>query len=130
MATHHGNEGSAAIGANAIAEVTAWSYSETDPAIVEDTAIGDTTTTRLASGRVDGSGSVTCHFDETDTNGQESMTAGATVTLNLYTEGTASGDAYYTGDVIIETVETSVDMSSVSARTFNFVGPLTYTTVT
>lgn len=128
MATHHGNEGSAAVGANTIAEVTAWSYSESyEPA--EDTALGDTAKTYKTGGAKDGSGSVTCHLDDTDTNGQEAMTVGSEITLNLYFEGETAGDAYFTGDVIITSMEVGLEMAGVVSRSFNFVGVLTYTTV-
>ena len=129
MATTHGNDGLVFIGANAVAEVTAFTYTETDTSIVEDTAMGDTAVTRQTGNVIDGSGSVTCHWDETDTNGQEAMTPGSTVTLNLYPEGNASTDVYYGGDVIIESAEVGVDMGSINSRTFNFVGPLTRQTV-
>lgn len=127
MATHHGNEGAVYIGANAIAEVTAWSYSESID-LVEDSAIGDTTKT-YKTGLKDGSGSVTCHWDETDTSGQLAATVGASITLNLYPEGNTSGDAYYTGTVIVESVEVSGDMGSIVGRTIGFKGALTAATV-
>ena len=42
---------------------------------------------------------VECHWDETDTNGQEALDVGTSATIELYPEGADSGDAYYHGTV-------------------------------
>lgn len=96
MATHWGYEGQVKIGANAVAELEEWSFDQSVSPVV-DTAMGDTAETHIAgSGISRTEGSLTCHWDETDTTGQGAMTVGASVTLNLYPEGASSGDVYWT----------------------------------
>jgi hypothetical protein len=128
MATFHGNAGAVYISANAVAEVLSADYTESDVSIVDDSAIGDTEVSYLSGGRVDGSGSVTCHFDDTDTTGQEAMLtalrAGSTVTLNIYVEGVGSGDHERSGDVLIESYNLKLDQGSIVGATFNFKGVL------
>jgi hypothetical protein len=46
--------------------------------------------------------SVEVFWDETDTNGQQAMSVGASVTLNTYPEGSSSTDSYKTGAAIVE----------------------------
>jgi hypothetical protein len=106
MGTHIGNEGSVAVGANTVAEVESWSWTET-VATAEKSAIGDSYVARIA-GIKDGNGSITVFWDETDTNGQEALTIGATVTVNLYPEGATSTDKYLTGSCIVTEVTTDV----------------------
>lgn len=128
MATTHGNTGAVYSGANAVAEVTAWSYSETED-WADDTALGDTTRSRVASGIRDGSGSVTCHWDASDTTGQETLVPGDSVTLHLYPEGNSTSNTEYTGTAYIESVERSGDMSSIVSATFSFTGVMAKATV-
>ena len=84
MANHKGSEGVVKVGTNTVAEVRDWSISITADSI-EDTTMGDSARTYLSS-LTSATGSVTCYWDETDTTGQGAMTAGASVTLNLYPE--------------------------------------------
>ena len=90
MANHKGSEGAVYVGANAIAEITDWTMEETMRPI-DDSELGDTADTHQA-GPTDAGGTVVCWWDETDTNGQEALTIGASVTLNLYPVGNTSGD--------------------------------------
>ena len=80
MATHHGKEGVVKTGSNVTGEVTAFTL-ETTGDVVEDTSLSDSAKTFLA-GRTSFSGSVECHFDETDTS-QEEMTVGSSLTFTL-----------------------------------------------
>jgi len=99
MATHKGSEGTVKVGANAIAEIRSFSIEETADTL-EDTSMGDTARTYLPS-LTSFSGSIDVFWDETDTNGQNALTIGASVTLNLYPEGSTSGDTYLTGTAIV-----------------------------
>lgn len=99
MATHAGSEGTVKVGSNAIAEIRSYSLTETADTI-EDTTMGDSSRTYLASLK-SFSGSVDVFWDETDTTGQGALTAGASVTLNVYPEGATTGDTYYTGTAIV-----------------------------
>jgi len=129
MATHVGTSGVVKIGADSVAEVTGFNIDETNDT-VEDTSLTDTAKSYIAL-RKDATGTIECHWDETDTNGQESLDVGASVTLNLYPEGADSGDAYYTGTALVTGASVAVTMDGVISRTFNvqFTGGVTHTTV-
>ena len=99
MATHTGSEGTVKVGANAIAEIRSFSIEESADTL-EDTSMGDTARTYKSS-LTNFTGTVDVFWDETDTTGQGGLTIGSSVTLNLYPEGDASGDIYYTGTAIV-----------------------------
>ena len=132
MATHWGNEGTVKFGSNAIAEITEFEFTE-NVTPVDDTAMGDTYKTHIASSGIKSwSGTVTCHWDETDTNGQVAgAVVGVSVTLNLYPEGSTTGDKYYTGtaSVIERGITVKMDGETIK-QTFSFLGngALTYGT--
>ena len=129
MATHVGTSGVVKVGANAVAEVVGFNLDETNDT-VEDTSLTDTAKSYLVL-RKDATGTIECHWDETDTNGQEALDVGSSVTLNLYPEGADSGDAYYTGTAIVTGASVAVTMDGVISRTFNvqFSGGVSHTTV-
>ena len=129
MATHVGTAGVVKIGTNAVAEVVGFNVDETHDT-VEDTSLTDTAKTYLAL-RKDATGTIECHWDETDTTGQEALDVGSSVTLNLYPEGADSGDAYYTGTALVTGASVAVTMEGTISRTFNvqFSGGVTHTTV-
>lgn len=131
MAVHKGSEGLVKIGANTVAEVKSYSIEESADT-VETTKMGDTARTYLPS-LTTFSGTIECHWDETDTSGQGAMTIGAQVTLNLYPEGdnASESDSYYSGNVIITGVSRSAAMDDIVAATYSFqgTGALTLTTV-
>lgn len=121
MATHIGNEGVIKVGTNVVAEVRSWSLDER-AGTAEDTSMGDTYRT-YKSGLNEWSGQLECWWDETDTNGQEALSAGAEVTLNLYPEGDTTGDKYYSGSAIITSVQVAGSMdNSIVSRTIQFTG--------
>lgn len=120
MATHHGKNGTAKVGSDTIAEIDAFTLRE-QIATSDDSAMGDDYATHL-TGLKSWNGTVTCHWDETDTNGQETMVVGASVALKLYPEGAATGAAYYYGTATITEVGTDVNKGSIVQRTFNFTG--------
>jgi len=118
MATHHGRNGTVKVGSNTVAEIKSFSLDMTSDT-VEDTAMGDSMKSYKV-GQGDASGSITCHFDETDTSGQGAMTAGAEVSLTLAPEGADTGDTIFTMTAIINSVGFSVDMGDVVERSFGF----------
>jgi len=128
MATHHGKEGVVKTGANVTGEVTAFTL-ETTGDVVEDTSLSDSAKTFLA-GRTSFSGSVECHFDETDTS-QEEMVVGSSLTFTLLPEGNTSGDASYSGSGIVTGMSISNTLDGVISRsvTFQGTGALTVGTV-
>ena len=129
MATHKGSEGTVKSGANAIAEIRSYTITETAD-VLEDTSMGDTSRTYLSSLKTF-TGSIDCFWDETDTSGQLSLDPGSSVTINIYPEGSGTGDTYYTGSVIIteKSVTASYDGMVEASFSFQGTGALSETTV-
>lgn len=129
MATHKGSEGVVKVGTATVAEVRSYSIEETAETL-EDTSMGDAARTYCAS-LTSFSGSVDVFWDETDTTGQGSLTIGSEITLNLYPEGDAAGDTYYTGAVIVTGVTRTASFDGLveASITFQGNGVLTETTV-
>jgi len=77
------------------------------------------------------SGSVDVLWDETDSTGQGALTIGAEVTLNLYPEGSETGDTYMTGAAIVtgRSVNSSFDGLVEMSISVQGNGALTTTTV-
>lgn len=122
---HHGNEGSAAVGANEVAEVIDWTYDDSDAGgLLPSLPLGSTEETYVGSGAVRGGGTITCQWDETDTNGQNAMTVGASITLNLYPEGTTGGDIYLTGTAKIESRGFKLAQGGITTRSYTYKGVL------
>jgi len=124
MANHTGSEGVVKIGTNTLSEVRSFTISETGDTI-EDSTMGDASRTYKA-GMKTFTGSVVCYWDETDT-AQIALTVGAGVTLNLYPEGTTTGDKYYSGSVLITSIERSAAFDGMVEATFAFQGTGTLT---
>jgi len=118
MANHKGSEGVVKVGSNTISEVRDWSIEETAD-VIEDTSMGDSARTKKV-GLTSASGSLTAYWDETDTNGQEAMTIGSSVTLNLYPEGSANASTYATCTAILTSVGVSASFDGMVERTFSF----------
>jgi len=129
MATHTGSEGTVKVGSDAIAEIRSFSIEESADTL-EDTTMGDTARTYKPS-LTTFTGSVDVLWDETDTTGQGALTIGASVTLNVYPEGDASGDTYYSGSAIVTGVTRSSSFDGLveASITVQGNGALTQTTV-
>jgi predicted secreted protein len=129
MATHKGSEGTVKVGANAVAEIRSYSITETSDTL-EDTVMGDAARTYLASLK-SFSGSMDVFWDETDTNGQIALSPGSSVTINIYPEGSTSGDTYYTGSIIVteKSITASFDGMVEASISFQGTGALSETTV-
>lgn len=120
MATTHGKYGIVKIGANTVAETTSWSISETAET-VDNTAQGAAARTHLL-GQTSWTASISAHLDPSDTNGQEALTVGASVTVNLYPAGDQTGDREYTGTATVTSVSPSSEMASVNSVSFELQG--------
>ncbi len=120
MATTKGSQGLVKIGTNTVAEVISFSVDH-QVELVDDTELSDTDKTHLADIK-SWSGSIECHWDPTDTNGQEAMDVGASVTLNLYHEGATTGDIYYTGTATITSISRSNSAGETVKASFSFTG--------
>ena len=129
MATHKGSEGTVKSGVNAIAEIRSYTITETAD-VLEDTSMGDTSRTYLSSLKTF-TGSIDCFWDETDTSGQLTLDPGSSVTINIYPEGSTSGDTYYTGTVLIteKSITASFDGMVEASFSFQGTGALSETTV-
>lgn len=129
MANHKGSEGTVKVGSNAVAEIRSFSIEETGDTL-EDTSMGDSARTYLAS-LTSWSGSVDVFWDETDTSGQGALDVGSSVTLNLYPEGDAAADTYYTGTAIVtgKSVSSSFDGMVEASFSVQGTGALTESTV-
>ena len=99
MAVHKGSEGTVKVGANGILEVRSYSIEESADTL-ETSTMGDTARSYVPS-LTTFTASVDVYWDENDTNGQGALSIGAEVTLNVYPEGDASTDTYYTGSAIV-----------------------------
>jgi hypothetical protein len=129
MATHKGSEGTVKSGASTIAEIRSYTITETAD-VLEDTSMGDSSRTYLSSLKTF-TGSIDCFWDETDTSGQLSLDPGSSVTINIYPEGSGTGDTYYTGSVIIteKSITASFDGMVEASFSFQGTGALSETTV-
>jgi len=124
MANHSGSEGVVKIGTFTMAETRSYTLTETGDTI-EDSVMGDSYRT-FKTGMKGWTGSVVCFWDETE-SAQSALTAGASVTLNLYPEGNASTDKYYTGTVLVTSIERSAAFDGMVEATFSFQGTGTLT---
>lgn len=128
MATHTGSEGVIKSGANTVAEVRSYTVSETGDTI-EDTSMGDASRT-FKAGLKTWTASVEAFWDETDTSGQGSFDVGSSVTLNVYPEGSSTGDVYYTGSALVtgKTINATFDGMVEASFTLQGTGALSETT--
>lgn len=120
MATFRGKEGLIKIGANVVAEVDNWSVDQAS-ATEEDTAQGDDWQT-FKPGLKTSTGSIECHWDDTDATGQELLLVGAEVTLLLYPEGDAVGANELTVSAIITGISMGVPKDNIVSRSFQWQG--------
>ena len=131
MATHTGNGGVVKVGSSpsTVAEVRDFSLSLSADTI--ETSVMGSTGRTYSPGMTSGSGSITCYWDETDTNGQEALTIGVDIAAELYPEGTASGAKYYDFQAIVTDVTVSTSFDGMVERTFSFTvdGNVTLSTV-
>ena len=128
MATHAGSEGIVKVGANTVAEVRSYSIEESADTL-EQTTMGDSARQYRPS-LTTWSGSVDVYWDETDTTGQGALTVGSEITLNVYPEGDASGDTYYTGSCIVTGVSKSGAFDGMVEASISVQGDGALTTTT
>lgn len=129
MANHHGSEGVVRVGANAVAEVTGFSFTSTAE-YAEDTTLSDTAKTYNTTAITSWNGSVTAFWDETDTSGQVALAPGANVALVLAPEGVDTGDTRYSGNALVTEITRNIQRGAITEITFNFIGNGTLTAAT
>jgi hypothetical protein len=126
MATTHGTSGSVYIGANLIAEINEWTL-DLAADFAETTNLAATAKTSHPTAITSFRGTVNCWWDDTDTNGQEAMTVGTSVTLKLRPEGVGSGLREYSGTCRIASEGINVRKGQITERAFSFEGSGTLT---
>ena len=128
MANHLGREGLVKISSTTIGELRNYSLAHSSDT-VEDSVIGDTYRTRQGSMKT-WSASGDLYWDEADA-GQLLITVGSSVTLNLYPEGAASSDVYYSGAAIVTKFDVSASFDGIVEGSIAFEGngPLSTLTV-
>ena len=128
MATHNGSEGLVHVGTDAVGELRSWQFTE-NANMIDTTVLSDTAQT-FSAGSTSWSGSAEGFLDETDT-AQTALTIGASATLKFYFEGNTTGDKYYTGTGLVESVDRSAAQDDIVSVSFSFrgTGALTLATV-
>ena len=119
MATKLGREGLIKLSSTTIGELRNYALTHSSDT-VEDSVLGDTYRTRLASMKTF-SVSGDLYWDETDA-GQLLITIGSSVTLNLYPEGASTGDVYYSGAAIVTQFNVSASFDGVIEGQISFEG--------
>jgi hypothetical protein len=119
MATHTGSEGLIHIGSNLLGELKSWSLSES-AGTIETTKLSDSAKT-FTVGTTEWSGSCDCFLDEGDT-AQTTLTAGASITIKFYFEGNTTGDKFYTGTCLVESIERNGAIDDMVNASFSFKG--------
>lgn len=129
MAVHHGKNGKVKLGANAVGSVQKWSLNQNVEAS-DTTVMGDDWQGHLV-GIPGWSGSLECLYDPADTLGQVALVIGASVTINLYSDGDAVSKKFYTGTASVTSIPVETDMKGPVKISFNFQGnaALTISTV-
>jgi hypothetical protein len=129
MAVHKGSEGTVKVGVNGILEIRSYSIEESADTL-ETSTMGDTARSYVPS-LTTFTASVDVYWDENDTNGQGALSIGAEVTLNVYPEGDASTDTYYTGSAIVTGVTRTASFDGLveASITLQGTGALTESTV-
>lgn len=120
MATYTGKGGAVYSGANAIAEIRDWSI-EASSEVVNDTVMGDSWMTNKPT-QQSWSASFNAFWDDTDTLGQQTLTVGSEITLNLYPTGNTSTEKYWTGACIITGVSRSASFDGLIEASFSVTG--------
>lgn len=119
MATKLGREGLIKLSSTTIGELRNYALTHSSDT-VEDSVLGDTYRTRLASMKTF-SVSGDLYWDEGDA-GQLLITIGSSVTLNLYPEGASTGDVYYSGAAIVTQFNVSANFDGVIEGQISFEG--------
>ena len=125
MSNHVGNQGKVLVGSNLVAELTGFSW-DRGITIVSDTELTDSDETHK-TGTKNGTGTIECWWDETDTLAQAAMEDGASVTLALKPEGNVTGDTIFTFTTTIHQISMAVAKDSIITQSFSFTvnGPVT-----
>lgn len=119
MARHSGRNGKVKIGANFLPDVVSWDIAEKADT-VKTTAMGEEWDSHLATQK-NWSGSLTLRANHA-AGSYQTARAGDTVALELYSEGDATGQTFYTGSAILTDNGIDVPYDNEVARKYSFIG--------
>lgn len=119
MATTRGCTGTVRVSTHHVAEVKSWSFSQSAE-VIDTSVINASCAKSFQVGAVQTTGNISCWWDASDTNGQEALDVGSSVTLSLCPEGYSTGDVYYTGTALITSWEVSGAVDGIVEATFAF----------
>lgn len=124
-----GNVGVVKVGSATVLKVRSFSLEEAATTL-ETTTMTVTAATHV-SNITSWTASIDGLYDPDDTTGQVALSSGATVTVSLYYEGTATGDKYYTGDCLVNSVSRSTSYDGLAEISISVqgTGALTVSTV-
>ena len=118
MAAMHGKDGLVKIGANTGVNIASWTVNFVGPQLFDQSPLQDSWQT-LVAGQRSASGSITCYWDESDSNVQDALRAdavgGTTATLLLY----VNASKYFSIPAYI-TMTGETNVRGAVMRTFNF----------
>ncbi len=120
MANIKSNNGKVEIGSSTIAELLSADLSE-GVNVIDDTTIGDAADTHKV-GTTNWSGSISCYWDDSDTNGQEALTIGASVTIHLVPEGAGTGNIDFNGTASVTSIERAFANNGIVTANFSVQG--------
>lgn len=122
MTVHRGCFGKVLVGGtpSLVAEVRNYTISETAD-VLDASSIGDCTKSKNV-GAVEWEGSINCWYDPDDTNGQEVLTVGTSIAIEVGPEGNTTGDEKLSGTVIVQSLEVLGGVDGLVERNFSFVG--------
>ena len=121
MPTIHGNSGVVHIAANAVAEVTNFTLELGNVDYPQKTAMGAAGHSYQTGGPEANSGELTCHYDNTDTNGQAVLLPNTELAAVFYPNGNASGEPRISGTILVQNRSRTQNMADVVNVTFPFL---------
>lgn len=130
MATTHGKNGKVKLStSNLVGELTRWRVTKT-VATSDSTAQGDSWQTHN-TGIPAWSAEIEGWYDPTDSNGQATITVGASLDCDFYHDGDSSGKTYESGTATVTdvTIESAMDGTNKFSATLQGNGALTEETV-
>ena len=107
MANAAGKDGVVKVGDSDVEEIRDWSL-ETTSEVVDDTVMGDEWMSHKPTQK-SWTASFTMYWDPANTDGQQTMTEGANVELDLYPQGDTAGQGYkyWVGSATVTSVSKS-----------------------
>lgn len=119
MATYRGLDGSVFAGGGAVGEVSSWTIN-ISAGTVDDTVMGDEWETHKVTTK-SWTASVECFFDPDDAQ-QGAMVEGASLAVELRTEGDTSGDFQFSGTATVESVSVNPAKDNIITASYSLKG--------